>query len=154
MLTSTSAPADIDKKRRKLAAYFNPVTDSDVQPSGLTLIIAPTAIVGQWQAEIARLAPALRVLRYEGVKALQDAQSAAHVAKRFDIVLTTFDVLRKEVVFARKPAQRGLRNKREIRYRRSLLVELDFLRVVMDEAQMCVLSLSPPLCLHLREGLS
>ncbi|GAA5838983.1 hypothetical protein JCM9279_002557 [Rhodotorula babjevae] len=125
-----------DKNRRKLAAYFNPVTDSDVQPSGLTLIIAPTAIVGQWQAEIARLAPALRVLRYEGVKALKEAQSAAHVAKRFDVVLTTFDVLRKEVVFARKPAQRGLRNKREIRYRRSLLVELDFLRVVMDEAQM------------------
>ncbi|GAA5891640.1 hypothetical protein JCM8208_007354 [Rhodotorula glutinis] len=125
-----------DKHRRKLGAYFNPVTDSDVQPSGLTLIIAPTAIVGQWQSEIARLAPALRVLRYEGVKALKDAQSAQRVAKRFDVVLTTFDVLRKEVVFARKPAQRGLRNKREIRYRRSLLVELDFLRVVMDEAQM------------------
>ncbi|BGP51473.1 hypothetical protein JCM10450v2_007415 [Rhodotorula kratochvilovae] len=125
-----------DKNRRKLPAYFNPVTDSEVQPSGLTLIIAPTAIVGQWASEIARLAPGLRVLRYEGVKGLKDAHTAQYLAKRFDVVLTTFDVLRKEVAFARKPAQRGLRNKREIRYRRSMLVELDFLRVLMDEAQM------------------
>ena len=109
-----------------------------MQPSGLTLIIAPTAIVGQWASEIARLAPGLRVLRYEGVKGLKDAHTAQYLAKRFDVVLTTFDVLRKEVAFARKPAQRGLRNKREIRYRRSMLVELDFLRVLMDEAQMCV----------------
>lgn len=127
-----------DTSRRKLPPYFNPVTDSEVQPSGMTLIIAPTAIVGQWQAEIARLAPSLRVLRYEGVKNLKEAHTAAYLAKRFDVVLTTFDVLRKEVVFARAPTKRGLRNKREIRYRRSLLVELDFLRVVMDEAQMCV----------------
>ncbi|GAA5826106.1 hypothetical protein JCM3770_003829 [Rhodotorula araucariae] len=125
-----------DKDRRKLPAYFNPVTDSEVQPSGLTLIIAPTAIVGQWQSEIARLAPGLRVLRYEGVKGIKVSHTAAYLAKRFDVVLTTFDVLRKEVAFARKPAQRGLRNKREIRYRRSMLVELDFLRVLMDEAQM------------------
>ncbi|GAA5899656.1 hypothetical protein JCM6882_001177 [Rhodosporidiobolus microsporus] len=125
-----------DKKRRRLPSFFNPVTDSDVQPTGITLIIAPAAIVGQWAQEIARLAPKLRVLRYEGIKSLPESSTAAVIAKKYDIVLTTFDILRREVVFARKPAQRGLRNKREIRYRRSMLVEIDFLRVCMDEAQM------------------
>ncbi|GAA5866067.1 hypothetical protein JCM3774_000014 [Rhodotorula dairenensis] len=125
-----------DDQRRKLPAYFNPVVDSEVQPCGATLIIAPTAIVGQWETEIARLAPGLRVLRYEGVKSLNKKHDKKYMAKHFDIVLTTFDVLRKEVAFARAPTQRGLRNKREVRYRRSLLVELDFLRVLMDEAQM------------------
>lgn len=125
-----------DPKRRKLPVYYNPISDSDVRPSGLTLIIAPTAIVGQWEAEIARLTPGLRVLRYQGIMSLNKAWDAAYVVRKFDLVLTTFDVLRKEVAFARKPVQRGLRNKREIRYRRSILVEIDFLRVMMDEAQM------------------
>ncbi|BGP35067.1 hypothetical protein JCM10296v2_006897 [Rhodotorula toruloides] len=125
-----------DPKRRKLPSYYNPISDSDVRPSGLTLIIAPTAIVGQWESEIARLTPGLRVLRYQGIMSLTKAWDAAYVVRKFDLVLTTFDVLRKEVAFARKPVQRGLRNKREIRYRRSILVEIDFLRVMMDEAQM------------------
>ncbi|BGP27363.1 proteophosphoglycan 5 [Rhodotorula toruloides] len=125
-----------DPKRHKLPSYHNPISDSDVRPSGLTLIIAPTAIVGQWETEIARLTPGLRVLRYQGTMSLYKAWDAAYVVREFDLVLTTFDVLRKEVAFARKPVQRGLRNKREIRYRRSLLVEIDFFRVMMDEAQM------------------
>ncbi|BGP19791.1 hypothetical protein JCM10213_003100 [Rhodosporidiobolus nylandii] len=125
-----------DPKRHRLPAYKNPVTDSDVQPTGLTLVIAPAAIVGQWQSEIERLTPGLRVLRYEGLKSLTDKQTASVIAKKYDILLTTFDVLRKEVAFARKPVQKGLRNKREVRYRRSLLVEIDFLRIIMDEAQM------------------
>ncbi|GAA5843078.1 hypothetical protein JCM11251_002725 [Rhodosporidiobolus azoricus] len=126
----------LDKSRRKLPSFYNPITDSQVHPTGLTLIICPAAIVGQWQQEIARLAPGLRVLRYEGIAKLPESVTADVVAKKYDIILTTFDILRKEVVFARKPAQRGLRNKREIRYRRSMLVEIDFLRVCMDEAQM------------------
>jgi hypothetical protein len=57
--------ADQDPKRRKLPSFFNAITDSEVQPSGITLIVAPTAIVGQWQSEIERLTPKLKVLRYE-----------------------------------------------------------------------------------------
>ncbi|GAA6044440.1 hypothetical protein JCM8097_006647 [Rhodosporidiobolus ruineniae] len=132
-----------DKKRRRLPTYYNAVTDSDVQPTGMTLIVCPEAIVAQWAQEIERLTPGLKVLRYDGVKQLKDSDTAAKMAKRYDIVLTTFAVLRKEVAFARKPAQRGLRNKREIRYRRSLLVELDFLRLCMDEAQMVGDSVGP-----------
>ncbi|GAA5863433.1 hypothetical protein JCM8547_006979 [Rhodosporidiobolus lusitaniae] len=125
-----------DPSRRKLPSYYNPITDSQVQPSGVTLIIAPTAIVGQWEQELKRLSPESKVLRYEGIKSISESWTAAKLVKRYDVFLTTFDVLRKETAFARKPVQKGLRNAREIRYRRSLLVEIDFLRVVMDEAQM------------------
>ncbi|GAA5942532.1 E3 ubiquitin-protein ligase IRC20 [Sporobolomyces koalae] len=127
-----------NRKRRKMPAYYNPQTDATVQPTGLNLIVCPTAIVAQWAQELGRLAPNLRVLRYDGIKQLDKTFDAEFIAKRFDIVLTTFDVLRKEVAFARKPHVRALRNqaKREVRYRRSLLVEVDFLRVIADETQM------------------
>ena len=56
---------DTDRERRKLPSYFNTETDASVQPTGLSLIVCPTAISGQWMQELARLAPSLRVLRYE-----------------------------------------------------------------------------------------
>ncbi|GAA5983366.1 hypothetical protein JCM11641_006047 [Rhodosporidiobolus odoratus] len=132
-----------DPTRRRLPVYFNPTTDSQVQPTGISLIIAPTSIVAQWMSEIERLTPGLKVLRYEGIKSLKPRETTAYIAKKFDVLLTTFDVLRKEIVFARKPAQRGLRNGRKISYKRSILVEIDFLRVILDEAQMVGDSLGP-----------
>ncbi|GAA5889557.1 hypothetical protein JCM5296_005984 [Sporobolomyces johnsonii] len=130
-------------ERRKLPSYFNPQTDAQVQPTGLTLIIAPAAIIGQWGTELTKLAPGLRVLRYDGIKSIKDSETAAYLAKSYDVVLTTYDVLRREVAIARKPHERSLRNKREIRYRRSMLVEVDFFRVIMDEAQMVGDSIGP-----------
>jgi E3 ubiquitin-protein ligase SHPRH len=56
---------DRQPKRNQLKAYYNSITDSDVKPTGVTLIIAPAVIVGQWESEIARHAPGLSVLRYE-----------------------------------------------------------------------------------------
>ncbi|GAA6018689.1 hypothetical protein JCM11491_001262 [Sporobolomyces phaffii] len=127
-----------DHLRRKLPAYHNPDTDAKVQPTGLSLIVCPAAISGQWKEELARLAPELRVLRYDGIKALKPKFTPAFIAKSYDVVLTTFDVLRREVTIARKPHVRALRNQaqREPRYRRSLLIEVNWLRVVADETQM------------------
>lgn len=59
------------------------------------------------------------------------------IAKEYDIILTTFDVLRKEVAISRKPHERATRNKsKKVQYKRSLLVQIDFLRCILDEAQM------------------
>ncbi|KAI5481086.1 SNF4 family helicase/atpase [Pseudohyphozyma bogoriensis] len=125
-------------ERNLLPAYYSPLVDSEVQPAGLTLIIAPSAIVEQWATEIKKHAPGLRVLRYEAIKNIKEAWKPNFIAKQYDIILTTFDVLRREVVLARKPHQRALRSGPEgrHRYRRSLLVQFEFLRVIMDEAQM------------------
>lgn len=58
----------------------------------------------------------------QGIKSLKPKETTAYIAKNFDALLTTFDVLRKEIVFARKPAQRGLRNGRKISYKRCVVV--------------------------------
>ncbi|KAM0786243.1 hypothetical protein ACM66B_007043 [Microbotryomycetes sp. NB124-2] len=125
-------------QRSQMPTYYNPATDTEPQPTGMSLIIAPPTLTGQWQAEIARHAPSLRVLRYEGIKKLPAKTTIRDVASKYDIILTTYDVLRREVVLARKPHERALRSAPDSRpkYRRSLLVEIDFLRVIMDEAQM------------------
>ncbi|GAA5841899.1 hypothetical protein JCM3766R1_002531 [Sporobolomyces carnicolor] len=127
-----------DPLRCSLPAYNNPQTDARVQPTGLTLVVCPTSISQQWMQELARLAPSVRVLRYEGIKTLKATFTPAYVAGSFDLVLTTFDVLRKEINVARKPYVRALRNhvNRTPRYRRSLLIEIDWMRVVADETQM------------------
>ncbi|GAA5992964.1 hypothetical protein JCM5350_003062 [Sporobolomyces pararoseus] len=127
-----------DSSRRHLPTWYNSQTDAQVQPTGLTLVVCPTAISGQWSQELSRLAPGLRVLRYDGIKTLKTTFTPSFIAKSFDLVLTTFDVLRREVAIARKPHARSLRNQaaRQPKYRRSLLVEVDFMRVIADETQM------------------
>ncbi|KAK4700839.1 E3 ubiquitin-protein ligase SHPRH, partial [Phenoliferia sp. Uapishka_3] len=132
-----------EPERNLLPVYYNADVDSSVKPTDLTLIIAPSAIVAQWASEIKKHAPGLRVLRYEAralvnTKAIKDTWTPSYIAQNYNVVLTTFDVLRREVVLARKPHERALRSGREgrHRYRRSLLVQIDFLRVIMDEAQM------------------
>ncbi|KAK4051523.1 hypothetical protein OIO90_004737 [Microbotryomycetes sp. JL221] len=127
-----------DPERSSLPSYFNAATDTHPQPTGLTLIIAPSTLTGQWQSEIARHAPSLRVLRYEGVRKMHPDWTPLDIADKYDVLLTTYEILRREVVLARKPHERALRSAPDARarYRRSLLVEIDFLRVIMDEAQM------------------
>lgn len=55
-------------------------------------------------------------------------------------MLVTFDTLRRELNISRKPHERSLRStaqpRREPTYKRSMLVQLDFQRVLMDEVQL------------------
>ncbi len=51
------------------------------------LVICPTSVLGNWQREIARFAPSLRVIRHHGMhRGLQGASKA-------DVVLTTYGLL-------------------------------------------------------------
>lgn len=129
---------DREPERNLLPAYRDPETDTMVQPTDLTLIITPAAIINQWATELAKHSPGLRVLRYEAVKSIDERWKPLYIAKKYDIILTTFDVLRKEVTIARKPHERNTRTKKEDKhqYRRSLLVQIEFQRCIMDEAQM------------------
>ncbi|ODT95415.1 MAG: helicase SNF2 [Rhodanobacter sp. SCN 67-45] len=74
------------------------------------LVVAPTSLVGNWQAEAARFAPALRVLVIHGAdRADRYDEIAAH-----DLVITTYPLLPRD---------------------RDKLVEARFALLVLDEAQ-------------------
>ncbi|KDE04385.1 hypothetical protein, variant [Microbotryum lychnidis-dioicae p1A1 Lamole] len=125
-------------ERNLLPPYHNPSTETDVYPSSLSLIICPPVLTGQWVKELERHAPSLRVLRYEGINKVPVNKAIENVIRSHDIILTTYDVLRREINVARKPHQRSLRSGPQGRpkYRRSLLVQIEFLRIILDEAQM------------------
>ncbi len=57
------------------------------------LVVLPTSLVFNWQAEAARMAPALRVLTLQGPKRADDFSCMAE----FDVVLTTFPLLWRDV---------------------------------------------------------
>ena len=57
------------------------------------LVVLPTSLVFNWQAEVARMAPALRVLTLQGPKRADDFASMPE----FDVVLTTFPLLWRDV---------------------------------------------------------
>ncbi len=64
------------------------------------LVVLPTSLVFNWQAEAARMAPALRILTLQGPKRSEDF----HRMAGFDVVLTTFPLLWRDMhTLARQP---------------------------------------------------
>ncbi|HEX9374116.1 MAG TPA: DEAD/DEAH box helicase, partial [Roseiflexaceae bacterium] len=59
------------------------------------LIVCPTSVVGNWQREIQRFAPALRVMVHRGSDR-QSGPAFARAAKRHDVVLTSFPLLARD----------------------------------------------------------
>ena len=121
--------------------------------SKATLIVSPSAIVYQWAQEIETHAPALRCYMYDGVDKLTPQQKrrmemndeyidpseymvTADELASYDIVLTTYDVLQREVSFAREDNGRARREPRRYDRKTTPLVLVEFWRVCMDEAQM------------------
>lgn len=51
-------------ERNDSPSYHSSTVESTVVPTHMTLVIAPAAIIGQWDDEIERHTPSLRVLRY------------------------------------------------------------------------------------------
>ncbi|KAI9800596.1 MAG: hypothetical protein M1833_003254 [Piccolia ochrophora] len=113
--------------------------NAELRPSSSTLIITPSSILQQWKNELAMHAPWLNVLHYEGMhskmkdeaydKLLEDIVST-------DVVLTTYPVLAREIHFAEAGPDRKLRRTKKYQSRRSPLVQTQWWRVCLDEAQM------------------
>jgi SNF2 family DNA or RNA helicase len=59
-----------------------------------TLLICPTSVIGNWQREVARFAPDVRVLVHHG--AGRDAAQLAAQAARHDLVLSTYALLHRD----------------------------------------------------------
>ena len=103
-------------------------------PCKTTLIVSPASIVFQWVSELEQHAPDLKVCVYEGIK-VKDVTPEELSA--FDVVLTTYEVLRKEVHYAQdEESTRQLRAPRKYHLPKSPLAKLQFWRVCLDEAQM------------------
>ena len=106
--------------------------------SSATLIITPPAILQQWKTELETLAPSLNVLIYGGVKVEADKRDHEDLKMRcmqHDVVLTTYNVLAKEIHYAETP-DRGLRHEKRYEKRLSPLTQIAWWRVILDEAQM------------------
>jgi E3 ubiquitin-protein ligase SHPRH len=120
---------------------YDQYTNTMVKPSGATLIITPPSILEQWKSEINSHSLSLRVYHYQGIpspNAPQKQQNAATVENlmKYDVVLTTYNVLSREVHFANPPPDRALRNEKQHQFRKSPLVQISWWRVCLDEAQM------------------
>ena len=111
-------------------------------PAGLrsspaTLIITPPSILEQWKDEIREHAQMVRVFHYQGVGSYKKTgeklidQLLAH-----DVVLTTYNVIAKEVHYVSEKPDRNLRNSRRVEPPKSPLTQISWWRVCLDEAQM------------------
>ncbi|KAJ3170203.1 hypothetical protein HDU88_008830 [Geranomyces variabilis] len=104
-----------------------------------TLIITPASILDQWATEAEAHTPSLAVFAFTGTEKVP--VTASDLAS-YDLVLTSYDVLRKEVHAARPDPGRSRRRQRKYERRTSPLVGVSFFRVVLDEAQMVESSVS------------
>ncbi|RKP11462.1 SNF2 family N-terminal domain-containing protein, partial [Piptocephalis cylindrospora] len=110
-------------------------------PSNATLIATPSTIQNQWVSECNRHVPSLHIATYQGIPK-SHSRDQAYIERettrlaQADIVLVSYDVLRREVHYARPPSQMVRRGKiSESRIPRPLLSIL-WWRVCLDEAQM------------------
>ncbi|KAI9335519.1 SNF2 family N-terminal domain-containing protein, partial [Obelidium mucronatum] len=102
--------------------------------TGATLIITPSSILSQWISEIQRHTPTLSFKWYKG-RLQHDSTTAIELSSK-DIVITSYDVLQKEVHLARGDNSRSRRAERAYERPTSPLVEINWWRVCLDEAQM------------------
>ncbi|KAF1845963.1 ATP-dependent DNA helicase [Cucurbitaria berberidis CBS 394.84] len=120
---------------------FDAYTGVHVKPSGATLIITPPSILQQWISELHTHAPELKVFHYKGLpspSAPKNEHSSATVEHltRYDVILTTYQVLSKEIHHATPAPDRSFRHGKRHERRTSPLVGISWWRVCLDEAQM------------------
>ncbi|KAF1929667.1 ATP-dependent DNA helicase [Didymella exigua CBS 183.55] len=129
------------KRRIRDAKVFDMNIAAHVQVSGATLIITPPSILEQWRSELHMHAPDLKVLHYKGLPASsasnkEHAEATVGELLRYDVVLTTYGILSKEIHYATPPPDRSSRHAKRHERRKSPLVEISWWRVCLDEAQM------------------
>ena len=112
---------------------------SSLQRCAATLIITPPSIIQQWKSELQTLAPHLRVMIYEGLRLEAGKSNNEQLLTRFlsqDVILTTYNVLAREIHHSGQTPDRNLRHGKKYQRRLSPLTQLTWWRVVLDEAQM------------------
>lgn len=129
----------LHKRDLATAQIFNGSAGTTLAPSAATLIITPQHILQQWMNEIEMHAPNLRVFHYRGMSSGHSKDSekeSIDALLGYDVVLTTYNVLSKEIHWAGAAPERNLRHAQTYERRRSPLVMISWWRVCLDEAQM------------------
>ncbi|KAI0321149.1 SNF2 family N-terminal domain-containing protein [Amylostereum chailletii] len=139
----------------------------DVKQVKTSLIVTPSSLAQQWIDELAAHAPVLKVLVYDGWSKLpafvrttsntpptkltgkaktgnnavaeESETDWCSYVNRFDVCITTYNVLQQDLNVARPPPRRPRRKTADYSRTerpRSPLVMCEFFRVIMDEVQM------------------
>ncbi|MDR2919282.1 MAG: DEAD/DEAH box helicase [Tannerella sp.] len=86
-------------RRGQLSILFDDKAGADVPYASSissSLVVVPTSLLHNWQNELKRFAPHLRVYPYVGIKR-QKIQDLANYLNLFDVVLTTYGILRNDI---------------------------------------------------------
>lgn len=123
--------------KQPIVAWEQESRPASLRPCGATLIISPPSILGQWKNEFQTLAPDLKVTIYEGLFA-KNLVSVDYdsIFDQHDIVMTTYNVLAREVHHSGHVPERQFRNQKKYERTLSPLMQRKWWRVVLDEAQM------------------
>jgi SNF2 family DNA or RNA helicase len=90
------------------------IEKSQFAPQMPTLLIAPTSVLGNWQKEIEKFAPHLRVTIHHGSNRTQDLAKFKAMLTEHDVVITSYSLVRKDSKLLHPPTWQ---------------------RIVLDEAQ-------------------
>lgn len=122
--------------RRPVAAVE--VNSTGTINTGATLIVTPESLRRQWVDELSRHAPHLRVKHYSGCKVdtHEEEEALSRELASQDVVVTTYSVLSTELNYVLEPPQRPRRHERKYHRPKSPLMQLNWWRVCLDEAQM------------------
>ncbi|KAJ3017989.1 hypothetical protein HKX48_003239 [Thoreauomyces humboldtii] len=98
-----------------------------------TLIVAPLALIKQWEQEILTKTKArtLKVLLYHGPGRTKDPVKL----KSYDVVITTFQVIASECPKLSKPLKKDLDQTPKVLKEGGPLFDVKWFRIVLDEAQ-------------------
>ncbi|KAG4304715.1 hypothetical protein PORY_001768 [Pneumocystis oryctolagi] len=114
---------------------FDPYIERYVVASKTTLIITPSSILQQWIMEFSKFAPHLKVLHYFGLKNSSSELSIEYLIE-YDVIITSYSILSFEVHHTKSVPERSLRHNKKYIPKLSPLVQIQFWRVCLDEAQM------------------
>ncbi|KAG1714827.1 E3 ubiquitin-protein ligase SHPRH [Nymphon striatum] len=124
-----------------LSSYHIFVYLKKLIPSQATLIISPSTISGQWLEELNKhvLQSTFKIFVYTGVSKMGFIQPTDLADN--DIILCTYETLRKELVYtelshSKSDTGRKLRHPKRFMPIPSPLINIEFWRICLDEAQM------------------
>ncbi|XP_075967707.1 transcription termination factor 2 [Anarhichas minor] len=126
------AKVEVEKKEEKKLEGWISKSDSGLVVSKGTLIICPASLIHHWKREIERHVKTgkLTVYLYHG----PNREKRAKVLADFDVVVTTYSLVSKEIPVQKGDAENPCKYADEVPPRSAPLLRVTWARLVLDEA--------------------